>query len=113
MIVLFHLLILSQVFPYYIVWGGNSKNEAEMMRIEIISVLINSLLITVIAIKGKLLKFYIPIKIQNYSIGLFPWLFLLNTIANLLAKTNVETILFTPITIILTILSYRISIEKE
>lgn len=89
-IVLFHLSILFKIVPYDIAWGGRLQNDSEMYVFESISILINLILIFILMIKGKFVKEFIPIKVVNIVLWVFFALFLLNTIGNLLAKTNFE-----------------------
>ncbi|CAH0995395.1 hypothetical protein EMA8858_01516 [Emticicia aquatica] len=111
-IIIFHFLVLTQTIPFNIVWGGKLKNESEMIRLEAISITINILLIFVILIKGNYLKLNFSVKLLNAILWLFILLFALNTIGNLLAESSIETIIFTPMTFILSILCLRIVIEK-
>lgn len=113
LIIVFHLLVLMHIIPFTIVWGGRLKNGTEMLRFEIAATIINALLITVIAIKGRYLKFNIPSKIITIILWLFVGLFSLNTIGNLLAKMTFETIVFTPITLMLAIFCLRIVLEQN
>jgi len=112
LVVVFHCLVLTQVIPYHIVWGGKLQNVTQMRRLEIISILINVLLLSVVSIKGKLLKLNMPVSVINIILWLFVMLFSLNTIGNLFAKARIETIVFTPLTFISAILCYRIVTEK-
>ena len=89
-IILFHMSIILKIVPYEITWGGSLKNDAEMYIFEIISILINLFLLTILFIKGKYLKEYIPLKYVNIILWIFLVLFGLNTIGNFLAETNFE-----------------------
>jgi hypothetical protein len=113
LIIVFHLLVLLHIIPFTIVWGGRLKNGTEMLRFEIAAVIINALLIAVIAIKGRYLKFNIPSKIITIILWLFVGLFSLNTLGNLAAKTTMETVIFTPLTFMLAILCLRTVLEKN
>ena len=89
-IILFHLCIVIKIIPYEITWGGRLKNDTEMYVFESISILINFFLCFVLLIKGNYLTEIIPMKIVNVSLWFFLVLFGLNTIGNILAKTNFE-----------------------
>ena len=89
-IIIFHGCILVQLIPYEITWGGRLKNEEEMFVFESISILINLILMGALLIKGGYVSRIIPIKIINIFLWLFFGLFCLNTIGNILAKTNFE-----------------------
>jgi hypothetical protein len=108
---IFHILVLFGIVPTDIIWGGRLQTSEEILQFELISILTLSLL--GIVILGK--QFSVKKRIQQLC-TLFLWafaiLFLLNTIGNLAAKNNLETIIFTPITLISAILCIRLAIEK-
>jgi hypothetical protein len=107
-VVIFHILVLIQIIPYQIVWAGRLNSIAEMQRFETISILINCFIILIITIKGNYLNFKFLSKIIISLVWLFIILFSLNTIGNLMAKSNFEKLVFTPLTFILALLSFRI-----
>lgn len=113
LILLFHLLVLLQIIPYSIVWGGQLKNVGEMLRFEVPAIVLNALMIALLAIKGGYLAFKLPAKIITIILWLLVVLFSLNTIGNLLAKMTFETIVFTPITLMLAIFCLRIVLEQN
>lgn len=112
LILVFHLFVLLQIIPYSIVWGGRLQNVAQMRQFEAVSLSINALIMMVVAIKGEYIKVGVSGKIINGIVWLLAALFALNTLGNLFAKANLETILFTPLTAILAILCIRIALEK-
>jgi len=111
LIIVFHLLVVFQIIPFTIVWGGRLKNVTEMLRFEMASVFINAFLMATIATKSRYINFNISPKLIAIVLWLFIGLFFLNTIGNLLAKMTFETIVFTPLTFILAILCLRIVME--
>lgn len=86
----FHLSILLKIIPYEITWGGRLKNDSEMYVFESMSLVINFTLGLTLLIKGDYIKQIISIKIVNIILWVFLALFGLNTIGNLVAKTNFE-----------------------
>jgi hypothetical protein len=110
--ILFHFLVLFQVIPYSIVWGGRLNSLSEMYIFEVVSVFINLLLLSVVAVKSKIINISIGARTINTIAFTFSGVFLLNTIGNIASKSIIETILFTPITLVLSVLYYRIGIEK-
>jgi hypothetical protein len=89
-VILFHISIILKIVPYEITWGGRLKTDAEMYVFEIISILINLFLCTILLIKGKYIRAFTPMKTTNITLWIFFILFGLNTIGNLFAKTNFE-----------------------
>jgi FtsH-binding integral membrane protein len=104
---IFHLAILLKIIPYEITWGGRLKNDFEMYVFETISIAINLFLGLVLLIKGKYVKQILPIKFVNLILWAFLVLFILNTIGNIVAKTNFEKF-FAIITLSFTILLWII-----
>lgn len=89
-VIIFHLSILLKFIPYEITWGGRLKNDAEMYVFETISIAINLFLGLVILIKGEYIKQIISPRVVNIILWIFMVLFVLNTVGNVLAKTNFE-----------------------
>ncbi len=113
LVILFHLLVLIEIVPYNIVWGGRLKTVSAMVRFEIASIAINILLIAAITIKSRYLKLAIHSTIITAILWMYVILFSINTIGNLAAKMTLETAVFTPVTLILALLCYRIVMEPN
>jgi len=113
LVILFHLLVLTEIIPYNIVWGGKFQSVHQMRSFEAFSVLVNAFMILVVAIKGQVLKLTISDKIINTLLWAFVVLFALNTIGNLLAKSIAETVVFTPLTFVSAILCFRIVMRDK
>lgn len=89
-VTIFHLSIILKIIPYEITWGGRLKNDAEMYVFETISIAINLFLDFILLTKGSYIRQIIPMKVVNLILWIFLILFGLNTIGNVLAKTNFE-----------------------
>jgi hypothetical protein len=113
MVSLFHLLVLTEIIPYNIVWAGKINSVSEMRVFEFFSLSINTVIIFIIAIKANYLKWSVPVRFVNGFIWFIFFLFSLNTIGNLFAATNFEKFVFTPMTFILAVLCLRIVKEKQ
>jgi len=111
-VILFHLAVIVRVIPYAIVWGGRLKTDSEMYTFEIISVLVNLFLISVLLIKGGYLKFQVNKNAVNIVLWGFFFVFSLNTIGNILANTTFEK-LFSVLTLVLAILIWNILRKKN
>lgn len=111
-VILFHIAIIVKVIPYNIAWGGRIQNDSEMYVFEAFSILVNLFLITIILIKGNYLKFRWHEKLINVVLWIFFFIFILNTIGNILAKSNFEK-LFSILTLILALLIWNILIKKK
>ena len=89
-VVLFHLCILLKIIPYGITWGGRLKNDQEMYVFESLSIAINLFLGFLLALKGALLKSFVPMKVVNGFLWFFVVLFAFNTLGNLVAESTFE-----------------------
>jgi hypothetical protein len=108
----FHILVLLQVIPYTIVWGGGLSSVSQMYQFEGIALVTILLVMLVVSMKGNYIKPFLPKVILNFLLGLFAVLFFLNTIGNLMAETSIETVIFSPITLISAVLCLRLIIER-
>lgn len=111
--ILFHLLVLTGVVPFTIVWGGRISKPEEMVRFETISVLALLFIVFIVAVSAG----FIPLRVKPVFLKTAFWLtaalFLLNTLGNLNAATDLERNLFTPATLLLFIFSLRLAVAKE
>lgn len=107
----FHLIVLAGVVPYSIVWGGRLESATQMYIFETISLTVNLAVIIIVGIKGGFIKPYLPNKAVTFSLWVLAALFALNTVGNLFAESKLEMILFTPLTLLSSILFYRMAIE--
>lgn len=110
---IYHLLILSGIISYQYAWGGRLESKKQMLVFESIGVLITLLIIFVVAIKGNYIKLNIPKILITVLLWFFAAFFALNTLGNLQSINALETLIFTPITIILSLLFIRIAIDKN
>lgn len=111
--IVFHFLVLGAIIPFDMVWGGRLQTADEMRSFEIISIVLNLLMMFVVAIRSSIL----PIAHNPTFIRVLLWLmtglFLLNTIGNLTSVHETEKLIFTPITFVLSILCLRLALPPE
>jgi hypothetical protein len=98
--ILFHLLVITGMVPGNIVWGGRATSADELMRLEIVSISLNALFLVFTLILNGNLKVRMKPLFAKILLWLMSILFILNTIGNLLAKSSIETIIFTPVTLL-------------
>lgn len=111
-VLIFHMLILAQIIPFEIVWGGRLKDVEEMRKFEIISIIANLFMLLIIGIRARKIPFQLSPKMLQIIIGAMGLLFLLNTLGNLFSENNFERYFFSPITLILSLCCFRIAFEK-
>ncbi|NJN41467.1 MAG: hypothetical protein HC811_03715 [Flammeovirgaceae bacterium] len=113
LVIIFHILILTQVIPFQIVWGGRLETLSQMRIFETISIFINVLMLVVVADKADYLKLPFSTKTITIILWVFVVLFAVNTIGNLFSKNRLEQLLFSPLTLLAAILFARIAIENH
>jgi|TARA_B110000967_G_C18641349_1_gene438660 hypothetical protein len=107
-VLVFHFCVLFEIISYKIVWAGKINSLDEMRIFETVSLLINTLLIAILYIKSKNIKNNVSNKVVNAIIWVFVFLFAINTIGNLFAKSMIEQILGTTLTFISSVLCWII-----
>lgn len=111
--IVFHVLVLTGIIPYTIIWGGRIASESEMYVFEAVSLLLNLLFLFIILIKAKILLPRFPEKIIQIALWVMAILFVLNTVGNLLSTSHIEKIIFTPITILLSVFCFILIFQKR
>ena len=111
-VIAFHLLVLTGIIPFNIVWGGRLEAENEMYIFESVSILINLLLVLTVLIKINRINAGAKHKMVNAILWVFVILFVLNTIGNLTSETTLETYIATPLTLLLACLCARVALER-
>ena len=110
--IVFHSLILLKVIPYTIAWGGRLQNDSEMFVFEGVSIALNALFLFVSITKHKQIKLSKSSKFINIMLWIMFVLFALNTIGNLFAINSFEKMVFTPVTIVLSIACFILARNK-
>jgi hypothetical protein len=110
---IFHLSVITGIIPFEIVWGGRLSNHSEMLIFETVSIFINTIMLITVSIKGKYLKIHINSTLMKIIFWFMFVTFLLNTVGNIFSLNQFEKLFFTPLTLILSILSLRLAISNE
>lgn len=111
--ILFHSLVILNIIPFGVVWGGTMKDKSQMLTFETVSIIINILMLAVAGIKAGYLKIGISQVVVRVILWIMSALFVMNTLGNLLSDNQFEKIVFTPVTVILSIFSLRVAIIKD
>jgi len=108
-LMVFHLLILMSIIPYGSVWGGRLKSHTEMVTFETVSLLLNGAMLFITAVKAGYLQVGVHPTLIRVSFFVMAVLFFLNTIGNLFSTSPFEKIVFTPVTLLLSLISFRLA----
>lgn len=111
--VILHLFIMLGVVPYRMVWGGRLQNTSEMLFFEATSVIVNLMMLAAVGIHAGIMKVRINRAILKAAFWAMFVLFLLNTMGNLLSDNEMEKLVFTPLTLLLSLFSLCLALSKE
>ena len=112
-IIIFHIAVLIWYIPDNIAWGWRLETKEQMYVFEAISFIIISIVFIFFFINlGHLTKNVWITKFAKRSMWFFFIVFGLNTIGNIFAKTMIETVIATPITLAITILCWYLATKK-
>ncbi|MBX2894118.1 MAG: hypothetical protein KF763_01655 [Cyclobacteriaceae bacterium] len=103
-IVLFHILVLAGVVPMEIVWGGRITTRTELVQFEVVSIMINLIMIFVVSHPAGFIQVLKPVVVR-WLLAVMAILFALNTIGNVMAVDPLERWIFTPLTALMCVLS--------
>jgi hypothetical protein len=113
LLAIFHLLVLVRIIPTGMVWGGEIEDKSAFIRMEILALVITLIFTIVIAIPSGYIR---TRKLQKLA-GIGVWVvfayFLLNILGNLMSENATEKAIFTPVSILLAIFTFRLAIEKR
>ena len=111
-VVLFHVLVVSGIVPKTIVWGGRISDPAQVVRAEIVSIMILLVTAAIVAMRWRSLAQGAPNVVAAVGTWVLVGLFAVNTVGNLFAKTLFERAVFTPLTLLLALLMLRLALER-
>jgi len=111
--IVFHILVLVSVIPFDMIWGGRIKTLDEMYVFEAVSLSLNLVFLMVILIHSRIWFIKFPQKLIQFLLWVMVVVFMLNTVGNLLSKSTTETMIFTPLTILITIFCLIILLRKQ
>ncbi|WP_324719363.1 hypothetical protein [Salinimicrobium sp. HB62] len=89
---LLHLLILLQIMPLNIVWGGKIESVDTIYILEGIALVTMAFPGLVIMIKKRIIKPIFGEKAISRILLIYAFFFMLNTVGNLLAETYIEKV---------------------
>ncbi len=111
-VLIFHFLIYTEQIPFDKVWAGKLESIEEMKTFETFSILLNIFILTVLIIKYRQVKKGVSHKAIDVLIWIFTAFFALNTVGNLFAKSTLELVLGTALTLTSAVLCFII-VKKD
>ncbi len=113
LIIVFHLLVLVQVIPFQMVWGGRLKSVSEMYTFETVSIALNLLMLAVVSVRSGVMSLAVNPRVIQFLLWAMAALFMLNTVGNVFSVNETEKLIFTPITLILSIFCIRLALVAK
>ena len=112
LVLLFQVAVMAGMVPTGMVWGGRLQSGTERTVMTIVSITVVLLFLTIIRIRmGHGPRSLQPFaRYGSWAIVLF---FALNVFGNLVAEDMRETLIFTPITLILALLALRVALGER
>ncbi len=106
----FHLLAVIGIVPPEIVWGGRTvSGELDFTTMELMALIVTLLMAAVVAMRVGYFgagRFPRTGRVGCLVIGIY---FLLNALGNLASPSEIEKAVFTPLAIIMALLSFRLA----
>jgi hypothetical protein len=100
------------VFHYDIVWGGRLESHEQMIKFELVSIIINIFSGILVMIKAGYLLPGLR-RMVNVIFWILPVLNFLGILGNAASKSDVERAVFLPLVIVMFVLTLRIALEKS
>jgi cyanate permease len=109
-LIFFHVCVLLGWIPEEIIWGGRmEKNSGNLVRMELISIAVTILFISIITAKIRNSK---RKKLVTYGVWIIFAYMLLNTLGNFTSEHFFENSVLAPLTLIMSFFIFRLAIEK-
>jgi hypothetical protein len=97
--------------PVDYLWGGRMDTPEQLLAFELISLAVIAICFLVVLIRAEIIKISFLMVLSRIILWILTFMFLINTVGNILAKTNFEKF-FAIVTALLTFLCLRLALEK-
>jgi hypothetical protein len=113
LLTVFHILILFNIVPSNIVWGGQIKaSTTSFPTLEVISLVATLVFGVIVSAKMDYIKAGKFKKVVNIGVWVIFAYLVLNAVGNLASGVSFENLIFAPITLVLAFCALRLAIEK-
>lgn len=107
----FQVVVLAGHIPTEMVWGGRLANEQERTVGALVSITVLLLMITIVRVRrsnkgGRLAM------VARYGVWAIAVVFALNTVGNVFALDVREALIFTPVTLVCSLLACRVALGE-
>lgn len=112
LLAIFDVLVLLQVVPSNIVWGGQIQDaSSNLILLEVVALVVTIGFAVIVAAKLRYIGGGKFARAVNVGVWIIFAYMLLNTVGNLASGVSVEKLIFAPITIILALCALRLALE--
>jgi hypothetical protein len=113
LLAMFHLLVLVRVVPMTLVWGGRAVDApVNPLLLEVVSLVVTLLFCLVVVARIGQFRSAALQTAGRYCIWLVFIYFTFNIVGNLVSLSSLESLIFTPVSVVLAILALRLAIER-
>lgn len=95
---IFHVIVAAGFIPMDMVWGGKMESREQLLVFESISITLNLVFLFTLLAATNLIKSKMPEKLKTITLWVMALIFVLNTLGNIFSENELEKIIFTPIT---------------
>lgn len=113
LVLMVHFLILIDIIPFTIVWGGRLNNREQAMKFETVAILATLLMLLVVVMRSVYLRKGFNPPVIRVFLWLMTAMFLLNSASNFFSYNIIEQFVFTPLTALLSLFSLRLAISSK
>ena len=113
LLIVFHVLVILDVLPYDQTWGGSIEDKSQVIAFEGLAIVLTLVFILMVSIKLDYLKIKRLQKVADIAIWAMGGFFVISLIGNLMAKVAIERIIFTPLSIVLVLFSFKLAVSKK
>ncbi len=112
LLAIFDVLVLLQVVPSNIVWGGQIQDaSSNLIVLELVALVVTIGFALIVAAKLQYIGAGKFARAVNIGVWIIFAYMLLNTVGNLASGVSVERLIFAPITVIMALCALRLAIE--
>jgi hypothetical protein len=112
-LLIFHLFVFRGIFPSNIVWGGRIETHDQMLVLETFSLFSNGLFLFIVLLKAGFINIEVPDIIVQIGLWVIGAMSLLNMVGNFYSHSELEKIIFIPVTLLSAFFSIVLALTKK
>jgi hypothetical protein len=107
----YHALVITRVVDYANAWGGRLPSVEAMYVFESVSVVMQVVFLTIATLKHRYVGGKKTQKVLSVLLFGLSGLLLLNTVGNTFSTSTFEAVMFTPLTLVMSVVAFRLALE--